>query len=156
MDEIYDLKGRKPKPGKHGRNKGKTGIVFKDNDLDRRFALGKDKGVYVKQLETDVKFLSDHNMMDYSFLVGVRKMTPNDPPTGEALQKGHTKFQGIPSAQSEELYYMGIIDCLTSYSSKKKAANFFKKQLWREEELSTVDPPFYGSRFLKFMTDIFD
>ena len=51
----------------------------------------------------------------------------------------------------EEIYYLGIIDCLTQYGMTKKAEHFFKSLAKPEGELSAVPPQRYGDRFLRFM-----
>jgi len=48
-----------------------------------------------------------------------------------------------------EIYHFGIIDFLQKYNKKKKIANFAKSLKYEKEAISTVDPTFYMSRFLK-------
>lgn len=57
---------------------------------------------------------------------------------------------GVNSLYDQETYYIGIIDMLTTYSAKKKAANFFKSFLWKEKTLSTIPPPAYKERIASF------
>lgn len=51
----------------------------------------------------------------------------------------------------EEIYYLGIIDCLTQYNLIKKSEHFFKSFGSNEAEISAIPPGRYGDRFLKFM-----
>ena len=51
----------------------------------------------------------------------------------------------------EEIYYLGIIDCLTKYGFAKKGEHFFKGLTQPEDQISAVDPQRYGNRFLRFM-----
>ena len=89
----YDLKGRKPKPGKASRDvqsKEKNGVVLKDNDdLTRKFNM--DEPVRRQLLDTlhsDVEFLLKHNCMDYSLLVGVhQKNRPVEEPVKKSGKK---------------------------------------------------------------------
>ena len=89
----YDLKGRKPKPGKASRDvqsKEKNGVVLKDNDdLTRKFNM--DEPVRRQLLDTlhsDVEFLLKHNCMDYSLLVGVhQKNRPVEEPAKKSGKK---------------------------------------------------------------------
>jgi len=220
-DSVYDLKGRRPKPGKFLRNEGKTGIVFKDNDLNRKFKLGPLLPEFMEQLTLDVKFLQNHNVMDYSLLIGVRALKPDDkaavaeydksmeekleknvqncllyrlyksrmdmlqgapaPLDGEAAPPPATKEMEelslesavarhhIPNkfksfaggfiggtAEAPEVYFTGIIDMLTFYGPAKKTANAFKKMLWKEDELSTVESVFYGQRYLAYFKEILE
>ncbi|XP_049850261.1 phosphatidylinositol 4-phosphate 5-kinase type-1 beta-like isoform X3 [Schistocerca gregaria] len=62
-------------------------------------------------------------------------------------------FMGInPKNSKREIYFFGIIDCLTSFSIKKKTAYLFKSILWDKSTLSTVNATYYGHRFITFMT----
>ncbi|KAI7881969.1 SAICAR synthase-like protein [Lichtheimia hyalospora FSU 10163] len=49
------------------------------------------------------------------------------------------------------LYYMGIIDILTPYDSKKKSEHFFKSMTQDKHAISAVEPLEYGNRFMGFM-----
>ncbi|KAI9496181.1 hypothetical protein BDB00DRAFT_759104 [Zychaea mexicana] len=49
------------------------------------------------------------------------------------------------------LYYMGIIDILTPYDSKKKSEHFFKSMTQDKHAISAVKPLEYGERFMGFM-----
>eukprot|EP01129_Flabellula_baltica_P003321 TRINITY_DN13107_c0_g1_i1.p1 TRINITY_DN13107_c0_g1~~TRINITY_DN13107_c0_g1_i1.p1 ORF type:complete len:462 (+),score=100.16 TRINITY_DN13107_c0_g1_i1:33-1388(+) len=63
-----------------------------------------------------------------------------------------------PISGEREVYFFGIIDCLTGYVFGKKVANFFKQFIWDKETLSTVKANFYADRFMGFMKNelIFD
>ena len=50
------------------------------------------------------------------------------------------------------LYYMGIIDILTPYDSKKKSEHFFKSMTQDKHQISAVKPLEYGERFMGFMS----
>jgi hypothetical protein len=63
--------------------------------------------------------------------------------------------RGVHSLYDQEIYYIGIIDVLTAYSAKKKAANFFKSFLWEQDTLSTIPPKQYGRRITSFTKLIF-
>lgn len=47
---------------------------------------------------------------------------------------------------------MGVIDCLTNYSTFKKLETFFRSLKHKRESISAVPPEEYGSRFLKFIS----
>ncbi|KAG8628643.1 hypothetical protein KVT40_002508 [Elsinoe batatas] len=51
----------------------------------------------------------------------------------------------------DEIYYLGIIDCLTKYSMTKRAEHLWKSFSQPDAEISAVPPVRYGERFLKFM-----
>ncbi|XP_018424949.1 PREDICTED: phosphatidylinositol 5-phosphate 4-kinase type-2 gamma isoform X1 [Nanorana parkeri] len=60
------------------------------------------------------------------------------------------------SAPQKEVYFMGLIDILTPYDAKKKAAHAAKTvKHGAGAEISTVHPDQYGKRFLEFVTHIF-
>ncbi|XP_053311740.1 phosphatidylinositol 5-phosphate 4-kinase type-2 gamma [Spea bombifrons] len=60
------------------------------------------------------------------------------------------------SAPQKEVYFMGLIDILTQYDAKKKAAHAAKTvKHGAGAEISTVHPEQYGKRFLDFVTNIF-
>jgi len=54
----------------------------------------------------------------------------------------------------EEIYYLGIIDCLTRYNMKKRSEHFFKALVQPEKEISAIPPVRYGARFVNFISGI--
>ncbi|KAF2018380.1 SAICAR synthase-like protein [Aaosphaeria arxii CBS 175.79] len=52
----------------------------------------------------------------------------------------------------EEIYYLGIIDCLTHYSLIKRMEHFFKGLANTESQISAIPPERYGDRFVKFIS----
>jgi 1-phosphatidylinositol-4-phosphate 5-kinase len=52
----------------------------------------------------------------------------------------------------KEIYYFGIIDIFTTYSTKKKVEHFFKGIVMGASKISACHPNFYGDRFMKFIT----
>ncbi|KAM9320529.1 phosphatidylinositol 5-phosphate 4-kinase type-2 gamma isoform 2-T2 [Gastrophryne carolinensis] len=60
------------------------------------------------------------------------------------------------NAPQKEVYFMGLIDILTQYDAKKKAAHAAKTvKHGAGAEISTVHPDQYGKRFREFVTNIF-
>ncbi|XP_053907672.1 phosphatidylinositol 5-phosphate 4-kinase type-2 gamma isoform X2 [Cuculus canorus] len=60
------------------------------------------------------------------------------------------------SAPRKEVYFMGLIDVLTQYDARKKAAHAAKTvKHGAGAEISTVHPEQYAKRFLDFITNIF-
>ncbi|KAJ8100474.1 hypothetical protein POJ06DRAFT_196736 [Lipomyces tetrasporus] len=53
-----------------------------------------------------------------------------------------------------EIYYLGVIDCLTNYSFVKKVETFWKGLSHSREKLSAIPPVEYGERFYKFIISI--
>ncbi|KAI0509554.1 hypothetical protein F5B22DRAFT_616755 [Xylaria bambusicola] len=54
----------------------------------------------------------------------------------------------------EEVYYLGVIDCLTHYGMIKKLEHFWKGLSSDRTQISALPPEEYGNRFLKFMSGI--
>ncbi|KAI0016561.1 SAICAR synthase-like protein [Xylariomycetidae sp. FL0641] len=54
----------------------------------------------------------------------------------------------------EEVYYLGVIDCLTHYGMIKKVEHFWKGLSNDRSQISALPPQEYGDRFLKFMSGI--
>ena len=76
INQIWDLKGRRPKPGKLLLPKeGKS--VLKDNDLDRTFEIHPImRDALLADIQRDTDFLCSNNLMDYSFLIGTAGERP--------------------------------------------------------------------------------
>ncbi|KAI7848938.1 hypothetical protein BDC45DRAFT_521960 [Circinella umbellata] len=51
------------------------------------------------------------------------------------------------------LYYLGVIDILTPYDTKKKSEHFFKSMTQDKHAISSVKPSEYGDRFMGFMAN---
>ncbi|XP_051871955.1 phosphatidylinositol 5-phosphate 4-kinase type-2 alpha [Pristis pectinata] len=59
------------------------------------------------------------------------------------------------NSQRKEVYFLGIIDILTHYDAKKKAAHAAKTvKHGAGAEISTVNPEQYSKRFVEFITSI--
>jgi 1-phosphatidylinositol-4-phosphate 5-kinase len=55
---------------------------------------------------------------------------------------------------SDEIYYLGIIDCLTHYGTTKKIEHFFKGLSHDRTQISPIPPEGYGERFINFIKGI--
>ncbi|KAG7395023.1 hypothetical protein PHYBOEH_004350 [Phytophthora boehmeriae] len=49
------------------------------------------------------------------------------------------------------VYFLGIIDILQQYNTRKIAETFFKGLRHNRKQISAVNPDFYGDRFIEFM-----
>ncbi|GAB9466641.1 hypothetical protein Gpo141_00004011 [Globisporangium polare] len=49
------------------------------------------------------------------------------------------------------VYFLGVIDILQQYNSRKIAETFFKGIRHNRKQISSVNPTFYGDRFIEFM-----
>lgn len=57
---------------------------------------------------------------------------------------------------TEEIYYLGIIDILQKYNTSKRMENLFKGFTHKRSELSSVDPALYADRMVQFIMNITD
>lgn len=57
---------------------------------------------------------------------------------------------------TEEIYYLGIIDILQKYNTSKRMENLFKGLSHKRSELSSVDPALYADRMVQFIMNITD
>lgn len=72
----------------------------------------------------------------------------------------HRKFYeahdgGLPSIDGSKIYFIGIIDIFTYYSTRKKAEHFFKSLKYPELTVSCVPPATYAHRFVEFLDAAF-
>ncbi|MCJ1404880.1 Phosphatidylinositol-4-phosphate 5-kinase [Xylographa trunciseda] len=65
------------------------------------------------------------------------------------FRASHTEGQ-----PGEEIYYLGIIDCLTHYGFVKKAEHLWKGMSSDKTQISPIAPEPYGDRFVRFITGI--
>ncbi|KAI4221711.1 MAG: hypothetical protein L6R36_006694 [Xanthoria steineri] len=54
----------------------------------------------------------------------------------------------------EEIYYLGVIDCLTHYGFIKRAEHLWKGMSNNKSQISPIPPEDYGDRFVKFITGL--
>ncbi|KAI1262074.1 SAICAR synthase-like protein [Xylariaceae sp. FL1019] len=54
----------------------------------------------------------------------------------------------------DEVYYLGVIDCLTHYGMIKKIEHFWKGLSNDRTQISALPPQEYGNRFLRFMSGV--
>ncbi|KAK6865357.1 Phosphatidylinositol-4-phosphate 5-Kinase [Apiospora arundinis] len=54
----------------------------------------------------------------------------------------------------EEVYYLGVIDCLTHYGVIKKIEHFWKGLSSDRTQISALPPEEYGERFIEFMKGV--
>ncbi|KAL9125684.1 MAG: hypothetical protein Q9217_005156 [Psora testacea] len=54
----------------------------------------------------------------------------------------------------EEIYYLGIIDCLTHYGLIKRAEHLWKGMSNNKSQISPIPPESYGDRFVKFISGL--
>ncbi|XP_025237003.1 phosphatidylinositol 5-phosphate 4-kinase type-2 gamma-like isoform X2 [Theropithecus gelada] len=90
---------------------------------------------------------------------GIRGYIHSHRPLGPGEFESFIDVYAIRSAEGapqKEVYFMGLIDILTQYDAKKKAAHAAKTvKHGAGAVISTVHPEQYAKRFLDFITNIF-
>jgi len=141
IHEQYDLKGstvnRHTETSDGSR---RAEVALKDNDLKTKVKLGMvRKALLLEQVETDIKFLESNGICDYSFLLGIHFLTPDEHkwmqtqsvPSISHEMSGSGNFLrrdwgGLLSLDKTELYFMSIIDCFTTFNYKKVGEHLAK------------------------------
>ncbi|SPQ24814.1 6688802f-91b9-475c-9813-8d2fdf3b3046 [Thermothielavioides terrestris] len=58
------------------------------------------------------------------------------------------------NAPGDEIYYLGVIDCLTHYGIIKKIEHFWKGLSSDRSQISALPPQEYGERFINFISNV--
>lgn len=61
---------------------------------------------------------------------------------------------GLQSSDGSAIYFIGIIDILTNYNTKKKLENLFKSTVHNSKEISCIPPKPYAKRFINYLNSI--
>jgi len=179
MNRRYDLKGSTLGRWASGRDGGvnQSGlapdVVLKDRDFmddaSSRLRLPpENRELVLKQLETDVQFLRNVSVMDYSLLCGVHS-TKFGVLGALSCQAGflvsrlfRAVFKHdiagraplcIASFDGRSTFYIGVIDFLQTYSFKKRLETWWKCLAHERASISCVDPELYSRRFLSFLSE---
>lgn len=146
IQERYDLKGstsnRSVDPTSDAR------LSYKDLDFVKRVGnikLGPDRSrEFMAQLRRDCEFLCKQDILDYSLLLGISTNS-----FGSFSKHRFGATDGVTT------YFIGIIDMLTQFNSKKKVEYFFKFFVYKDE-MSCVPPNLYAERFLNFIESVLE
>ena len=76
---------------------------------------------------------------------------PPPEPSVFCLQDGGMSGVTDGGQSNHKTYFVGVIDILQQYNSRKIAETFFKGLRHNRKQISAVHPTFYGDRFLDFM-----
>lgn len=121
IDDLYDLKGSTV-----GRTAGQSSVK-KDLDFNRTIRLSPEhKELFLQQLNADATFLKQNNVIDYSLLVGIRKMSAEDwreEVKSPVLINGQVPFWATTKGgmigfndygqPGDEIFFVGVIDIFT-------------------------------------------
>lgn len=61
--------------------------------------------------------------------------------------------QTTAGPKTDCIYFVGIIDILQQYNSRKIAETFLKGFRHNRKQISAVNPNYYGDRFIKFIDE---
>jgi hypothetical protein len=176
MARIYDLKGstvNRDGVDDDGKPRSVTACgaaLLKDNDIRGRtlIACGPAmREILVTQLRHDVDFLRKERIVDYSFLVAVRELESAEQRALETrhaleLSEGQHPVRiaahiistaGLVATDTSkaEAVYVGFIDTLQVYSTRKKLESTLKSLVFDSDKISVVAPGEFGTRFLEFI-----
>jgi hypothetical protein len=160
---IYDIKGsfvnRSVLAGLG--NENTCGVTMKDNDLREKLYLTAENADHLTEmLRHDTEFLKEHNIMDYSVLLGIRRgLQPTSggtqlTPQSTAVTQSHPGAYAPSAVFSALSYDFGIIDILQEWNNSKKMERMAKALIPPFADIdgiSAIEPSAYRRRFLKKM-----
>ena len=143
ITKKYDLKGSSI--DRKFKNK-KNSDVYKDLDyleFKQKLNLSTKMVNYLSEiLGKDTSFLSENNIINYSFYIGIAEINENS--------ENEENDQGILSSDKNCMYYFGISDIFTEYGTGKKMEYIFKT-ITKGNGISAIPPNEYKIRFDKFI-----
>lgn len=152
----FDLKGsllgRKTKNlNLNNKNKTLKDIDFLEVKRIYPGLIGFEEKSIISILETithDLNLLRNSNIMDYSFLLIIAE-NKGDFDINMCLMHNRLHF----SRDEKYLYFVGIIDYLTKFTSYKQIENKLKTLMnySKRETISAVNPVLYADRYAKFI-----
>jgi hypothetical protein len=154
MNGIFDLKGSKLDRSSERSNVGtsviKSNKIYKDLDF-----LATVRHIHVEDIDKnrlrlnvykDSEFLKQHNIIDYSLLLGISNdyFSEFNPLIGCGID-------------SRKFFYVGIIDYLQPYNTIKQIESIGKSLFLinvPKQDISVISPDIYSERFAKFICSI--
>lgn len=126
-------------------------VVYKDIDFAenvRYFTVSaEEQSNILTKLTRDTKLLKKYLIMDYSLLIMVEKVTS----LKNTLIEKH-----FVATHNSYIVFIGIIDYLQTYNTKKKLENKYKKlKNHNTMQLSAISPKPYKKRFLGMARGVF-
>lgn len=126
-------------------------VVYKDVDFAENVGYfkvtGEESQNILPKLERDTKLLKKHMIMDYSLLIMMEKVKSL---RNTLVEKNYVATHG------SYIIFIGIIDFLQTYNTKKKLEHNYKKlKSNKNVQLSAISPKPYKKRFLTMANKIF-
>ena len=176
IHKRYDLKGStQGRTTKYANNIFDPTIALKDNDIiDEQyyFVVSEDTQKRLRaQIESDVSFFKENNIIDYSLLIGIHDMQARSNSRSRTIRDSIASESdyyagnnpnwpfyeqnegGMYNYNGSKIYFWGVIDILTEYNTKKKLEHFIKR-LKYGNKISCVPPEFYAKRFWDFICNL--
>ena len=157
IHQRYDLKGSTY--GRRTKETAELTVARKDLDFTNagmRISLGPARAhELLAQLAKDTEFLQSHHIIDYSLLVGIHNLDPSEN-IENSFENRDVQSNVLPSTSRNSLYQMGIIDCLTLYSTSKKLEHCVKSCFHPGNVISCIPPGPYAQRFMDFMSRVIE
>lgn len=178
--ERFDIKGSYV--GRSTKHPERPGAILKDNDLKSYIFLSRKRRRFlVRMLRLDAEWLAQHNLIDYSLLLGISepldellgpRRASGDSPLGqtpfEVLTYDelfsvpdvvHSEAGGIVTLSQDAagryapkyVVYLGIIDFLTEFRIFKALERRLKGLTADKDGVSAVPAGDYKDRFLRFI-----
>ena len=160
LDYRFDLKGSTNGRVSSEEARTRRNTTLKDVDftlLEQGLKLTTKKTTdFIACVKRDAAFLEKMGLIDYSLLVGVHVVSEED--KAQYLVE-HVRIDDqisiVASRDGSEIYFLGVLDFLTPYSSRKVLEQVFKTvQTFDPIGISVQRPWVYSKRFMNFMRTI--
>uniref|UniRef100_A0A671Q0F0 Phosphatidylinositol 5-phosphate 4-kinase type-2 gamma n=1 Tax=Sinocyclocheilus anshuiensis TaxID=1608454 RepID=A0A671Q0F0_9TELE len=180
----YDLKGSFVSREASDKEKVKELPTFKDvdfrNNMQRVYISEEEKEKLLDKLNWDIEFLVRLKVMYYSLLLGIHDVWRAEQEEAEEIKDSLSEeeedsendlslmllefdpyvdvyaIQSAVGCPHREVYFMGLINILSQYDTKKKTAHAAKTvKHGAGAEISTVHPEQNAKRFREFIANIF-
>jgi len=117
-----------------------------------------DKASLAETIARDVEFLSSQGLLDYSLLVGIHRLPPQDPSQREKRLQDLAAAGGYISRDRQRVYFFGIIDVLEKYNMGWWTQNAVLSTAYclackcaASDGISALPPRDYADRFRTFV-----
>lgn len=136
ISEVFDLQGVEVPKSENLEMNVKKDLEF--NRMVGKICVGEQLKKFIyKQLKKDCEFLSSMGIIEYSLILGLHDVN-------ESLS-----YKDMWVSEDKSIvYFIGIVDFMTQYSSKKKIKNMFKRSTL------SIPPKEYSERLLAYLDSI--